>query len=149
MAAFFVPTLKTIALKIGLMVVVSATSLAIAQDDTLAKEKAVERYVNTSSSEAIYQQIILYVASENQPNDGALRRILESKEAFQVYKDLSKESLIRTFSLDELNAMADFYGSVHGVSASKKMVAYATVELSRIAQEFSDRLKQRLKEVPK
>ncbi len=35
-----------------------------------------------------------------------------------------KETMIKTFTADELAALADFYGSPVGISATKKMGAY-------------------------
>ena len=37
---------------------------------------------------------------------------------------LCRQSMIKTFTTDELNALADFYGSKHGSSAMLKFGAY-------------------------
>ena len=55
---------------------------------------------------------------------------------------LSRESMIRTFTADELNALADFYGSKNGSSVMLKFGTYMSEVMPAIQQEVQRGLQE-------
>ncbi len=48
---------------------------------------------------------------------------------------ISRDSMVKVFTADELNALADFYGSSHGASAMQKFGAYMGIIMPEVQQE--------------
>ena len=48
---------------------------------------------------------------------------------------ISRESMVKVFTTDELNALAEFYGSENGASAMKKFGAYMGIIMPAVQQE--------------
>jgi hypothetical protein len=55
---------------------------------------------------------------------------------------IARTSMIKTFTADELNALADFYGSKHGSSAMQKFGVYMAQVMPAIQTEVQRGLKQ-------
>ena len=66
-----------------------------------------------------------------------------------VLEKLCRESLIKTFTADELNALADFYGSKHGSSAMLKFGAYMAQVMPAIQSEVQRGVQEQQKTQPK
>lgn len=110
---------------------------AFAQDTQETRAVAAERYLKIvpmskmldDSYKAIGQQI---------PEDKREEFIAELKKVVKVefLEKLARESMIKTFTTDELNAMADFYGSQHGSSIMKKFGVYMAEFMPALQEEI-------------
>jgi len=49
---------------------------------------------------------------------------------------ITKDAMVKTFTADELNALADFYSSAIGKSAMKKFGSYMSEIMPHIQQEL-------------
>ena len=69
----------------------------------------------------------------------AIRESFVNQMRMVVRADLLEEatraSLIRHFTVDELNAMAEFYSSPHGASAMRKFGAYMADVMPAVQEE--------------
>lgn len=57
-------------------------------------------------------------------------------------ENIARESMVKVFTADELNALADFYGSKEGASAMKKFGAYMALIAPSVQQEIQQAAKQ-------
>ena len=53
-----------------------------------------------------------------------------------VLEKATRASLVRHFTVDELNAMAEFYSSPHGASAMRKFGAYMAGVMPAVQEEM-------------
>jgi hypothetical protein len=71
----------------------------------------------------------------------------------ELLEELTRAAMVKTFTADELNALADFYGSKHGASAMLKFGAYMALIMPVIQAELQRGIQQlqqqRLQEQPK
>lgn len=112
---------------------------------------AAERYLATTPIEAMFDEVIDHLAKSGQlPMDQT-----EFMAEFTARMDIAKlktvtlAAMVKHFTADELNAMADFYGSAAGQSVVRKMGAYMAdvlpviqVETVRVLQEIMRDLKE-------
>ena len=59
-----------------------------------------------------------------------------------VLDRIARESMVKTFTTDELNALANFYGSQHGASAMEKFGVYMGQVMPAIQQEIQSAIQQ-------
>ncbi len=59
-----------------------------------------------------------------------------------LLENLARTSMIKHFTADELNALADFYGSKHGASVMKKFGIYMADVLPSIQAEVQRALQE-------
>jgi hypothetical protein len=109
---------------------------AHAQSDDAAKQAAVERYQHAAPMkdvmEKMYEQFAKKVPSEKQAQYIAdMRSVINIDRLEQI----SKDGMVKTMSLEELNALADFYTSPHGASAMAKMGAFMSEVMPLLMQE--------------
>ncbi len=57
-------------------------------------------------------------------------------------EEIAKQSMLKTYTADELNALADFYTSKHGASAMNKMGEYLREMLPQLMQETQRAIKE-------
>lgn len=111
---------------IPLLLLVLVSSVAYAIDDTPENRRLqAERYLEVNPPSEISKDIAKQMAKGMPP---------EKREAFTagVIKDINigvitaamRDALIKTFTADELSALADFYSSPVGGAAMKKMSTY-------------------------
>jgi hypothetical protein len=53
-----------------------------------------------------------------------------------VLERVSRDAMVKVFTADELNALADFYGSEHGASAMKKFGVYMGIIMPEVQREI-------------
>jgi hypothetical protein len=53
-----------------------------------------------------------------------------------VLETATRASLVRHFTVDELNAMAEFYSSLHGARAMRKFGAYMAGVMPAVQEEM-------------
>ena len=111
-------------LLIIMMVLVSTTAFAV--EDTVPNRNAeAERYLSVSPPREMFQDVAEQMALNLPPDQREqFRNIMTKHLDIDAVTKSMKESMVKLFTADELAAMADFYGSPIGVSATKKMGAY-------------------------
>ena len=122
----------------------------LAQDTTEARQAAADRYLQAVPMAKMLDDSFAEI-SKTIPPDQRAQFIADIKSVVRVdfLQALTRESMVKTFTADELNALADFYGSVHGASAMQKFGAYVgrvmpaiQAEMMRGIQELQQRKQQ-------
>lgn len=110
-----------------IMAVFSTTTYA--QDTSGNRLEAAYRYVKTSDVQKMMNEMTEQIALNLPENkrEAFIQYMTESLD-LQMIESMMVTSMVQHFTVNELNALADFYGSPEGVSIMKKMPAYmATV----------------------
>lgn len=99
---------------------------AFAIEDTAEnRNKEAERYLSINPPKDMVQDMAKQVAQNFPPENRELFiKMLTQYLDIEALVKGCKESMEKTFTADELAAMADFYGSPAGLSATKKMGTY-------------------------
>jgi len=83
--------------------------------------------------EDTYVQLAKQVPQDKQAQFIAdMRKVVKAERVEQI----AKGAMLRTFTLAELNALADFYSSEHGASAMAKFGAYMGEVMPPLMQEI-------------
>jgi len=96
-----------------------------------------ERYLHVvpmaKMMEDTYSELAKQVPPE-QRNEfvSAMRKLV----SIDKIENIAKQSMLRTFTTNELNALADFYSSEHGASAMRKLPAYTADIMPPLMQEI-------------
>lgn len=124
---------------IGSVVALAAGLLAPAhaQSSDAEKQAAVERYLRAVPMRKLMEESYVQFAKQVPP-DRQAQFISDMREFSNVERveEIAKEAMLRTFSLEELNALADFYSSQHGASAMAKFGAYMGEVMPPLMQEM-------------
>lgn len=115
---------------------VAATSVR-AQAAEADKQAAMERYLRavpmTKMMDDTYTQMAKQVPAELRP-----RFIADMRSVIRIdrIEQLARSAMLKTFTADELNALADFYSSKHGASAMSKFGVYMADIMPPLMQEI-------------
>jgi hypothetical protein len=137
--------MKTMILMIVLLVSIGAPYVS-AEDipDSLGnRQAAAERYLSVAPMDSMMKETIEKTA-ENLPV-GQREEFVEFMTKYiriNVLERSAISSMVRHFTVQELNALADFYGSPEGRSAMKKFGVYMADVMPVIQQEMARALKQ-------
>jgi uncharacterized protein len=98
---------------------------ALAQDTTANREVAADRYLKVVPMAKMLDDTITELGKQV-PAERRDQFIADMKKVVRAdyLESMSRASMIKTFTTDELNALADFYGSKEGSSAMQKFGAY-------------------------
>lgn len=101
------------------------TPLAHAQGAEAARQAAADRYLRAVPTAKMVNDTIAQLALQLPPEQrqkfaADLRVMIDVRKLEKI----SRDAMVKTFSVDELNALADFYESRHGASAMAKFGAY-------------------------
>lgn len=111
----------------GLILACGFATLAIAQEaeSTEAKRQAAERYAATSDMRQMMTEMADAMAG-NLPEKrrDSFRALMLEHVRIDYLQELMIGAMVKHFSLAELNALADFYGSEVGRSAMSKFGPY-------------------------
>lgn len=136
---------------------------AVAMEDTPEnREQQVERYLQAVPPQAVFEDMLRKMFSglpngQREVFTGDMNKIFD----FQALTNIMRKAMLKTFTADELAALADFYGSPVGKSAMNKMGDYMAVfmaefmpvmnaEMAKInaeAEKAQADLKKRLEEL--
>jgi len=107
------------------LAVMCAGSAALAQDSVAAREAAADRYLRVVPIAGLLDDSFRELSKQVPPGQRA-DFLAKAKVAVRAdaLERMARESMVKTFTADELNALADFYGSRHGQSAVKKFGVY-------------------------
>ena len=98
---------------------------ALAQDTTANREVAADRYLKAVPMAKMLDDAITEMGKQLSAERrgqfiGDMKKVVRA----DYLERLSRQSMVKTFTTDELNALADFYGSKEGASAMQKFGAY-------------------------
>jgi hypothetical protein len=98
---------------------------------------AAERYLQVASMKDMMRDMIVETA-KNFPEKirGAYVSLMNKHIRVEILERAALVSMAKHFTVDELNALADFYGSKEGRSAMKKIGAYMGDVMPVIQQEM-------------
>jgi hypothetical protein len=118
-----------------------------AQDTQAAREVAVDRYLKAVPMQKVTDEMLLGIAKAIPPaRQEQFIRDMRSVIQIEVMVNISRRAMLKTFTADELNALADFYASPNGASAMSKMGPYMAEVMPELMQEIRravDELKDR------
>ncbi|CAM8634679.1 Domain of unknown function DUF2059 [Comamonadaceae bacterium] len=120
-----------------------ASTPTFAQDSPANRATAADRYLKAVPIEKILDDSFRELSKQLPANNRA-QFIEQMKMVVRAdfIEKLSRESMIRTFTADELNALADFYGSKNGSSAMHKFGTYMSEVMPAIQQEVQRGLQE-------
>jgi hypothetical protein len=100
-------------------------SLAVAMEDTPEnREQQVDRYLQAVPPQPVFEDLMNKMF-KNLPADQRNTLMGDTKNFdFDALNNLTRSAMLKTFTADELAALADFYGSPVGRSAMSKMGDY-------------------------
>ncbi|MFZ8994657.1 MAG: DUF2059 domain-containing protein [bacterium] len=108
-----------------------------AEDSKEARTQAAERYLAVVPISQLLDDTFREM-SKSLPE--ALREGFVAQMRIVVRADVleaaTRASLVRHFTVDELNAMAEFYSSPHGASAMRKFGAYMADVMPAVQEEM-------------
>lgn len=120
-----------------------AMSPAFAQSDEAGKQAQVDRYFKavplSRMMEDSYAQLALQLPPDKREQFKADMRVLVRAERMEA---IARTAMVKTFTLDELTAMADFYSSEHGASAMAKFGVYMAEVMPPLMQEVQRAVQQ-------
>jgi len=125
-------------------VLLLASAFALAQDTTASREAAVDRYLRAVPMAKMLDDTFSEIGKQL-PKEQRVQFTRNMKKIVRAdyLEELARQSMIKTFTTDELNALADFYGSKHGASAMLKFGVYMgqvmpaiQAEVQRAVQEL-------------
>ena len=127
----------------GLIMPLSANA-----EDTLAsREVAVDRYLKAMPMQKVTDEMLLGMAKTIPPEkQEQFMREMRAVLKIEVMTNISRRAMLKIFTADELNSLADFYSSPHGASAMRKMGPYMAEVMPELMREIKravDELKAR------
>ena len=120
-----------------IIVLVLLGNTAFAIEDTVDNcSKEADRYLAVTPPKEMLQDIAKQMAQNYAPEKRELFiKIMTQYLDIEAVTKAVKESMINNFTADELAAMAEFYGSPLGMSATKKAGAYMAEKMPAIQAE--------------
>lgn len=123
-----------------LALLLSSNLYAGVEDDKLA---AAHRYLAAAPMSAMVDDMTSKVALQVPEKERAKFVRLMTKELdVEALEAAVVDALVKTFTLEELNAFADFYGSEVGKSAIKKFGTYMSLVMPVMQQEMKRAIKK-------
>ena len=109
---------------------------ALALEDTKAnREQQAARYLLATPPKEVMDHMADQMAKTMPPDERAAFKSIFGLIDMEAVTAIMKEAMIKTFTADELKALADFYGSPAGRSAAKKQGSYMIDVMPRLQQE--------------
>lgn len=117
---------------VGLM-----SAAAQAEDNRAARLAAAERLARATPVAKMRDDILTQVAaalptSERQAFINEMKLLVRS----DVIERIGREAMVKTFTAEEMTALAEFYESPQGMSVMKKMPVYMAAVMPAIQQEI-------------
>ena len=130
------------ALILGVSLLVASGGIGYAQDTSGNRLEAAYRYVRTSDVLKMMNEIVEQFALNLPENrrEAFIQFMSESLD-IQMLESVMVTSMVQHFTVNELNALADFYGSPEGVSIMKKFPAYMATAMPMLQSIVIDAAK--------
>src|SRR4051812_42651711 len=123
---------------IALVILTLCTAAVFAATDTPeARRKEAERYLQAVPPKAMFEDMAEKM-SVNVPADqrAQFKQMMTSQLDIAALTKAMTEAMVKHFTVDELKALADFYGSPVGRSAMKKFGDYMADVMPAIQSEM-------------
>ncbi|MGO9547508.1 MAG: DUF2059 domain-containing protein [Rhodomicrobium sp.] len=121
---------------IGLFMAVTAPALAV-EDTPQNREQEANRYLKAASPESMMAEVSNKLAATLPPEQRAPFISMMTKHLdMGVVVNATRQAMIKTFTADELHALADFYASPVGKSAMSKMGDYMAAVMPVLMKEI-------------
>lgn len=141
---------KSLAFSLSVLLCVAMGTSASAQGTDSDKQAAMERYLKVVPISKMMDDTYAQIARQLPPERRAqFIAELQSLITAERVEQIARSAMLKTFSTDEFNALADFYTSRHGASAMAKFGAYMgevmpplMQEVQRAMQELQSRSKK-------
>ena len=116
---------------------------ALAQDSLERRQTAADRYLRIVPVARMLDDTFVEIAKQLPPDQRA-QFIAQMKVAVRadMIERVSRQSMVKTFTADEINALADFYGSRNGASVMRKFGLYMGEVLPVLQQEIQQAMQQ-------
>ena len=110
---------------------------ALAQSDEASKQAAAERYLRAVPMSKMMEDSYAQMA-KTLPADQRARFVAEMRAVVKIdrMEQIAQAAMVKTFSLEEITALADFYSSPHGASAMAKFGVYMGEIMPALMQEM-------------
>jgi hypothetical protein len=110
---------------------------ARAQDTMDTRQVAMQRYLRAVPMAKVMEDTYAEMAKQVPPEKrtefiAAMRKVVRVDKI----EEIAKRSMLKTFTTNELNALADFYSSKDGASAMKKFGVYMGDIMPPLMQEI-------------
>jgi hypothetical protein len=114
--------------KIIVLAVILFTSSALvfsAPDTPETRRREAERYLQVSPPKALFEDMADKMAGNLPPDQREqFKRVMTTQLDIAALSKAMIDAMVKTFTTDELKALADFYGSPVGKSAMQKFGTY-------------------------
>jgi hypothetical protein len=126
-----------------LIAIFFAATTSSAQDNIASRQAAADRYFKVAPMSKILDDMFTNMVKKI-PEDKRDKFVSQMKEAIRVdvVEQMARESMVKTFTTDEIIVLADFFGSQHGASAMKKYGTYMEETLFVLLQEIQRAIQQ-------
>ena len=114
---------------LSIVLLLTTMSVAVAMEDTPEnREQQVERYLRAVPPQAVFEDIMSKMfkglpADQREMFTGDMNKVFD----FQALTNIMRTAMLKTFTADELAALADFEGSPVGKSVMSKMGDYMAI----------------------
>ena len=136
---------------IGLLLLASACAdtgqVKSLPDNPENRAAAAERYMKAMPAKEMLQSLAARIAPNLPEKDrAAFMEVMNSPDLDKTASRITKEALVKNFTVGELNAMTVFYGSPDGQSASKKFGTHMMGIMPQIQQEVKKAMDEKQKQ---
>jgi hypothetical protein len=123
--------------KIALVLFFTLLTLpAFALEDTKAnREQQAARYLLVTPPKEVIDDMAAQMAQAMPPDERTAFKSILGLIDMEAVTAIMKQAMIKNFTADELKALADFYGSPAGRSATKKQGSYMVDVMPRLQEE--------------
>jgi hypothetical protein len=120
-----------------------AATTSCAQDNIASRQAAADRYFKVAPMSKMLDDMLTEMAKKI-PEDRRDKFVSQMKEAIRVdvVERIARESMVKTFTTDEMIVLADFFGSQHSASAMKKFGTYMEETILALMQEIQRAIQQ-------
>lgn len=130
------PTMRFLLSSVSLVFALSVAGSASAQQPTAEATAAADRYLQAVPMKKLMEDTYSEMAKQ-MPADMGAQFIADMRTIIIVEKleAIARDAMLKTFTADEMNAMADFFASKNGASAMAKYGAYMAQVMPPVTQE--------------
>ena len=128
--------MKHLTIVVTMLTLVATATLGL--DDTVANRNTqADRYMKAVPLSEGMRDAVEQMAGNFPPEyRQTFKDLLTKYLDFEVLTKATKDAMVKHFTADELNALADFYGSAVGKSAMKKLGVYMAEVMPAIQAEL-------------
>ena len=129
-------TIRILLTSAFLSLALGCTGSAFAQQPTAEAKAAADRYLRAVPMKKMMEDTYAEMAKQ-MPADKRTQFIADMRTIIKVEKleAIVRDAILKTFTADEMNVMADFFASKNGASAMAKYGAYMGQVMPPIMQE--------------